>query len=295
VTSKRPPSGARPGVSLARLLLLAAVGGVVAGLILFKVRDEAPVDEFEVAEAVAAEAVPLGNASESVDPMAPDPQSLRGIPPYPGAAPRKMMSGAAVQQVPMAVSWFQTDDSPDAVLSFYEKAYAAKNMEYVSHRYSERIGYVAWLERIGGFDAGVAHGIMHMISASKEGSKTVVLLSASRPDMLMEAEPKLPEGIVLPEATEPPQVVQMAEGAGTREVVYARTLNQPPGDVVRFFDAQLKKAGWDVVEEAAGSDQRALVGKRGGSTVVVNAQADGVHSNLILTFSRQQQAPEAIR
>lgn len=275
--------------------MLAAVAGVVAGLLLFKVRDEAPVDELEVAEAVAAQAVPLGNASETADPMAPDPQSLRGIPPYPGAAPRKMMSNGAVQQVPMAVSWFQTDDSPDAVLTFYEKSYAAKNMEYVSHRYSERIGYVAWLERIGGFDAGVAHGIMHMISASKEGSKTVVLLSASRPDMLMEAEPKLPEGIVLPEATEPPQVVQMGEGAGTREVVYARTLNQPPGDVVRFFDAQLKKAGWDVVEEAAGSDQRAIVGKRGGSTVVVNAQADGVHSNLILTFSRQQQAPEAIR
>lgn len=280
---------------MARLLLLAAVAGIVGGVVLFKVRGDTSVDQFDEAEAAAAKITPLGNASESVDPMAPDPQSLRGLPPYPNAAPRKMMSGAAVQQVPMAVSWFQTEDSPDAVLSFYEKTFSAKNQEYVSHRYSERIGYVAWLERLGGMDAGIAHGIMHMVSASKEGSRTVVLLSASRPDMLMEAQPKLPEGIVLPEATEPPQVVQMAEGAGTREVVYARTLNQPPSDVVDFFDTQLKKSGWDVVEEAAGTDQRALVGKRGGTTVVVNAQADGVHSNLILTFSRQQPAPEAIR
>ncbi|MCC6334742.1 MAG: hypothetical protein IT380_12255 [Myxococcales bacterium] len=294
MSEKRQPAGARPGVSLARLLLLAAFAGVVAGLLLFKVRDDQPLDELEVAEAAAERAVPLGAPSESVDPMAPDPQSLRGIPPYPGAAPRKVMTQPTVQSVPMSVSWFQTQDSPDAVLSFYEKAFAAKSMLYTSHRYNHRLGYVAWLERLGGKDAGAAHGIMHMISASLEGSKTVVLLSASRPDLMMEARPKLPEGITLPEATEAPQVIQMGEGVGTREVVYARTLNKPPSEAVSFFDAQLKKGGWEVVEEATGGDQRALVGKRAGSTVVVNAQADGVHSNLILTFSRQP-APEAIR
>ncbi|MEW5740090.1 MAG: hypothetical protein AB1938_14250 [Myxococcota bacterium] len=288
------PARARPGVSLARLLLGAALAGALGGLLLYWGRGEEPLDEFEVAQAAAEKAFPLGDPVSTEDPMAPDPQSLRGIPPYPHAAPRKLISRPRVQSVPMSVSWFQTDDSPDAVLSFYERAFASSNTQYVSHRYNERLGYVAFLERLGGKDAGVAHGIMHMVTASKEGSKTVVLLSASRPDLLMEARPTLPEGIALPPATRSPQVIQMGEGPGTREVVYARTLNTPPADAVAFFDAQLKQAGWDVVDEATGSNRRSLVGKRGGTTVVVNAQADGVDSSLILTFSRQP-TPEAIR
>jgi hypothetical protein len=272
----------------------AALAGVLGGVVLFAVRGDAPLDEFEVAYAAAERATPLGAPQSSEDPMAPDPQSLRGIPPYPHAAPRKMMTKPKVQNVPMSVSWFQTDDSPDAVLSFYERAFASANVEYTSHRYNQRLGYVAWLERLGGMDAGVAHGILHMISASKEGSRTVVLLSASRPDLLMEAVPELPEGIILPPSTSSPQVIQMGEGAGTREVVYARTLNTPTADVVAYFDAQLKQAGWEVVDEAAGPNQRSLVGKRAGTTLVVNVQADGVDSSIILTFSRQP-TPEAIR
>lgn len=295
MTKRRPPSSAQPGVSTARLLLLAAALGVACGLLAFKVREAPPLDALEVAEAVAARATPLGAPSESADPMAPDPQSLRGLPPYPGAAPRKMMSQAAVQQVPMAVSWFQTDDSTDAVLSFYERAFAEQNQVYVSHRYNERLGYVAWLERLSGVDAGPAHGVMHMVSASKEGSRTVVLLSASRPDLMMEAQPTLPEGLVLPEGTEAPQVIQMGEGAGSREVVYARTLGQAPSEVVRFFDSQLRRTGWAIVEEAPGGEQQALVARRKGSTVVVSVQAEGVHSSLMLTVSSEQQSPEVVR
>jgi hypothetical protein len=294
VTAKRTPAEGRAGVSLGWLFLGAAVAGALGGVVLFFARGHEQVEELDVAESAAEQAVPLGSASVTEDPMAPDPQSLRGIPPYPHAAPRKLMNRPAVQGVPMSVSWFQTFDSPDAVLSFYERTFAENNVEYASHRYNDRLGYVAWLERLGGLDAGPAHGIMHMVTASKEGSKTVVLVSASRPDLVMEARPALPEGLQLPEGTESPQVIQMGEGMGTREVVYARTLNTPPADAVSFFQSQLKKAGWDVVDETSGQNQHAVVGKRGGSTVVVNVQPDGVDSNLILTFS-QQQAAEAIR
>ena len=294
MVTPRAASGQRPGTSLVRLLLLAALAGAVGGVVLFAVRPDAEIDQLALAEQAAARDTPLGEAASSEDPMAPDPQSLRGIPAYPNAYPRRLMNNPSVQGVRMSVSWFETLDSPDAVLSFYERQYAGQNREYVSHRYNERLGFVAFLERLGGVDAGLAHGIMHMVSASKEGQKTVVLLSASRPDMLMEAEPALPEGVKLPEATEAPQLVQMGEVMGSREVVLARTLNKSPSDVVEFFAAQLKQAGWQVMDEAAGPEQKSLVGKRGRTTLVVNASPDGVDSNLMLTFNRQQ-APEAIR
>jgi len=277
--------GVKKGWSFARLLVITAIVGVVGGSLLGSMgKDEDPI---VVAEREVARAMPRGVPLDTGDPMEPDPASLSGIPPYPGVYPRRLGRGTAGG--PMSIAWFSTQDSTEAVLRYYEKAFRADGRHPVSHRRGPDMGYVAWLDRHN--DGGLANGVLHMISVMKQYDQTIVLVSASRPDMLMNSMTQVPGGFSLPPNSSEPQVIEMGESAIASQVVYARANDQTPGDVVKFFAQQFKDRGFEVTVEKEVDGQAGVSGKKGPLNVVVAARSEGGNSSIVMTYDRQ---PEAV-
>jgi hypothetical protein len=219
--------------------------------------------------------------------MAPSPASMSGIPPYPGVYPRKLVGEGPVQGTPMAISWFSTQDSPGAVLEFYEKAFRAEGRRPFSHRRGPDMGYVAWVD--AHYDAGPGAGVVHMISAMKQFSQTMVLVSASRPDLAMNASPPIPEGLELPPGSSEPQIVAIGESMMASQVVYARAVNLGPGEVVSFFKTQFEAKGFTISEQSEAPNQAGITGTRAGTSVLVGVRAEGSHSSIVLSYDRKPQ------
>ncbi|MFT3709596.1 MAG: hypothetical protein QM817_18360 [Archangium sp.] len=270
------------GWSFARILLVTAVVGIVAGTLLGRFT-QPDIDPEAIAEEEIRRIMPRGDPITSADPMAPEPASLRGIPPYPGVYPRRMLR-SGVAGGPASISWFSTPDPASRVLDFYESAFAAEGRRPVAHRLSPDMGYVAWLEELP--DAGLGGGVLHMISAMKQFKQTYVLVSASRPDLALGVRPRLPEGLELPPASTTPQIVDMGESKFANQVIYTRTMNTTPGDVVSFFERQFKDRGFSVTDTSSSAGQASITGQRDGSTVVVVARLEGGHSSVVLTYER---------
>lgn len=282
VTEKKPVSR---GWSFGWLLLGTAVVGIVGGAILGGMGEDLAPEV--VAEREVAKMMPRPAPPEPGDPMAPSPASLSGIPPYPGVYPRRLIDKAELQATPVAISWFSTQDSTAAVLDFYEKAFRAEGRRPFSQRRGPDMGYVAWLDAHP--DAGPGAGVLHMVSAMKQFSQTMVLISASRPDLAMNANPQIPQGLELPPNSSEPQVVNIGESLVASQIVYARTLNLGPPEVVQFFRAQFEKKGFVVSEEAEAPNQAGITGTRAGISVVVGVRAEGSHSSIVLTYDRKPQ------
>lgn len=268
------------GLSFARVLLLAAVVGAVAGVLLANSRQDDRSPE-EIAEE-EVDKVMLAQAATDSTAMAPDPRSLDGIPPYPGAHPRKLTSIGTLPNTPMAISWFQTTDSADQVLKFYEKAFEKENRVAMVQRFSPTMGYAGWIE--DNPDGGV--GLLHMVSVSKQYSHTMVLLSASQPEAILNRQARLPGGLQLPPGSSSPQAVKMGEGAMASEVVYARVSNMSGAELVEFFTRQFKDRNFTITESTATAAQYSVTATKAGDSVVVAARNEGAYLSIVLTYSR---------
>jgi predicted enzyme related to lactoylglutathione lyase len=288
--AKQSKEGGR-GVSFGLILLITAVVGTVAGAVLGGVVGSGPSPEAmeEIAQKEIERVVPRGAPTNEVDPMAPDPASLSGIPPYPGVYPRRLAKYAMAQQGPMSISWFSTQDPWNGVLDFYEQAFRAEGRKTFTHRRGE-MGYVAWLD--AHYDAGLGAGVLHMVTAMRQFSQTVVLISASRPDLMMNSSAVLADGLQLPPNSSEPQSLTMGDSATASQVVYARALNLSPQQVVDHFAAQFKQGGFEVVEQSQTAGQSGITGKRGKLTVNVAARAEGTFSSMVLTYDRNTQPEE---
>jgi hypothetical protein len=260
VTGSSPRRTPGAGVGVLRLLAAAAVTGVVAGIVLERSRP--PPDALAQAEAVVDQVpAPIGAAGRRVpaDVMAPDPASLRGIPPYPGATPRRLL-GAAPERGLNAISWFGTEDSLERVLSHYEAEYSHAGIQFVTQRWGPRRGYVSWFERTGGADGGegtedTTQGVLHLVAASREGTQTMVFLAATVPDRIIPEAPTLPAGVRLPPGAET-QVLDMGELGQQRATVFARYEQLGKEAVAEQLIAVMKEGGWTLTERTDAPDGR---------------------------------------
>ena len=268
------------GWSFARALLLTAVIGAVAGVLLARSREDDRSPE-EVAEEEVNK-VMLGNPAMDSREMDPDPRSLAGIPVYPGAIPRKLTSIGTLPDAPMAVSWFQTVDPPNRVLAFYAAAFEKENRVAVAQQFSPTMGYIGWMEDAP--DGGA--GLLHMVSVTKQYSRTMVLLSGSRPEAILNHRAVVPGGLHLPPGASSPQAVKLGEGAMANDVVYSRVSNMTGAEFVSFFERQFKEQNFAVTESSATAAQFSVVGTRAGTTVVAAARNEGAHLSIVLTYSR---------
>lgn len=267
--------------SFGRIILLTAVVGAVGGVVLAgRQQDDRPPEEIAEEE---VNKVMLGNAASDSTAMEPDPRSLDGIPAYPGVWPRKLTSSGTIPDAPMAVSWFQTKDSPQSVLQFYAKAFERENRVAIMQQFSPTMGYVGWMEDAP--DGGA--GLLHMVSVSKQYSMTMVLLSASFPEAILDHQAVLPGGLKLPPNASSPQAVKMGEGPMANDVIYSRVTNMSGDQFVSYFQQQFKELGFEVTETKATAAQFSVVGAKAGTTIVVGARNEGSHLSIVLTYSRK--------
>lgn len=287
----------RRSVSVAGLLVVAAVLGVAMGAMLGsrpQGEDEAEA-MFAEAEAKAERLYPMGapmdvTPKNGVDPMAPDPRSLRGIPPYPGAQPRRLSDVSTVLGMPLLASWFSTRDFPEKVIEHYEYTYFDAGIPIVSHMFNQDMGYVAWLEEER-VDGGIAEGIVHMVSVIKNSprsTETMVFLSASRPQRLLDGKRHTPPGLALPADATPPQVVQMAMEGKTRSIVTTRRRGALK-DTVDGIVAQLQKDGWAVEDLMSSENGHSIVGRKAGVSQSVSATVNAGAGEVSLMYSLEQE------
>lgn len=274
----------RRGFSVGIILLASAALGIAAGVMLAVANLPGEAAQFEEDDAVStavAKVMPMGQALAQRDPMEPDPASLEGVPPYPQAAPRKLTSQSVVSGMPMNVAWFSTHDSAQQVLAFYEKAFVADDRAVVSHRYSDAIGYVGWVE--------ATHESLHMVSVVRQGDETVVLISRTDPQQFFDKPRQLPNGVLLPPGAEPPQIIELSELSLDRRTIYARAPNLEPAAAKAFFVRELPKLNWSVSEDDDG-----LVAKKENSTQVIGLAAQGEGTRILITLDARP-APELSR
>ena len=272
----------------------AVIGGVAGVVLAFAQR---PPEEFDAqAEALADQVIPTGRpVIKPEDPkapvddmMAPDPRSLRGIPPYPGASPRRMMSSRPGADQTMAISWFETGDSVDTVLSFYEQAFESSNMMFTSHRYSEKRGYVSWFEHESSADEKepvFGKGLMHMVSVSQEGGHTTVMVSATEPQKILENLTPLPAGVRVPPGATP-QVLNTSEFGQQRATILAE-YQMNAGALATALLGLWAETGWKVVDRADGplGSTFVVVLNQRQQTVVVDGR--GEQAQLFITLEER--------
>jgi hypothetical protein len=292
------PSQTR-SISVWKALGVAAVVGILAGLVLAETQRPPEFDERD-GEKLAEQVIPTGAPLvRPVDPkkpaedfMAPDPRSLRGIPPYPGAAPRRLVSSHPGAAQTMAISWFETGDSVDAVLSFYENAFNESQIMFTSHRYNQKRGYVSWFEHAlnpNGPLPAFGKGVLHMVSATREGERTQVLLSATEPQKILENVNPLPAGIRIPTGSTP-QVINLSEIGQQRATIIAE-YDFGADRLVEALEQVWKDDGWQVIErgETMGALQLTAAMNERHQTVVIEGR--GAKSQLVITVEERSPSP----
>lgn len=279
-----------PGVSVVRLLLSAALLGIVGGVVLSRARQP----EGEMLDGttdIVDQALPLTGATPGRlrDLTAPDPRSLRGIPAYPGAVPRKIVGsrpGASVN----AISWFATTDSVDRVLSFYEDYYTQVNVLHVTHRWAQKSGYVSWFEHRQPGDGGVPEfgaGVLHMVSAFRDGETTTVLVSATDPMAIAQALSPLPAGVSLPVGAKP-QVLNLGEAGQERYSVFATYSTLTREELAADLQKRMTAEGWAISERAVAPDGRVtLVGKLNSRVQIAVVDRTPTSSQVLITVEEK--------
>jgi hypothetical protein len=291
-----PQPRRQAGVSVFGVLAGAAVLGAATGLALAS-RAPNPDADLDTVERASAKALPGGApmSGQRPDIMDADPLSLRGLPAYPGAQPRRITSSAAHLGQVNAISWFSTQDSLDRVLSFYDETWVAQNRMHVSHRWPRR-GYVSWFEQRPNPDGGMAvfgDGVLHMVSAMDEGSQTIVLLSATEPQRLLEAMSPLPPGVRLPAAAGRPQVLHTGEVGEERVSIFAR-VPRPRDEVADEVVEGLRGEGWTVTERVAAPNGAVSITARQGSRLqLVGIDGAGRESQVLIALEPLPQGDSA--
>jgi len=287
----------RRGVSTGLLLLVAAAFGLLGGVVLAELRmvgEPLPADDDEP-EVIA---MPLGEPVAVKDYMQADPETLEGISPYPGATPRKLTSRSAVNGMPMKVSWFSTQDAPDDVLAFYQRAFVADDRLVVSHAFNDNIGYVAWVDRNDQPSAedgtSLPRGPLHMISVIGQSHQTLVLISRTEPSQFLEQPVVLPNGVVLPPSADAPQIIELSEFSLDRRTIYSLARELSLEQTKAFYERELRAGGWNIVDGAENDDRSSLTAKRGPATQVITLAPEATHTRILITLDARA-APEMSR
>jgi hypothetical protein len=239
-----------PGVSPFRLIGAAAVLGVVAGTALsfLHTRELDATRAREVPAAITG-AMPIGAPAPAPSPdmMAPDPRSLEGIPVYPNAAPRRMFSGDTRTNGVGSISWFETQDTVDDILKFFDDGFIKAHHSTVKGRPSPQRGFVGWFDRQHDSQGHVVfgEGTMHMVTVSDEGSRRMVFLSANEPMRILERRDALPGGVRFPLGAQP-HVLRVGEVEQEHASIFADYEKQDRDQVAEAFEKMARDDGWEI-------------------------------------------------
>jgi hypothetical protein len=267
------------GVSIAKVIAVAAGGGLLAGAAISFFSNRTKDEQLEEILERSSTGAPSTKRDNF---MKPDPKSLKGIPPYPNAAPRMMVRDPVVSGSKMAISWFETKDKPEDIQNFYVRAFADAGHLPVSDMFEDGTGYVGWMDNDG--DGGLADGTLHMLTLVPRKGLTTVLVSSSRPAEMDVDRTPLPEGMFLPPSASVPQVITTGENM-ERQRIFWRSPQEAP-ELRAFLEKRYEEMGWSFVNRKTESQELVVAqkegqavtisirkGERGGSEVVMSKEA----------------------
>lgn len=277
-------------ISVGRLLGGAALLGVIAGVAL-SARQQRVVDRG--LERILDDGDDLSPPHERAensrfgDVMQADPETLRAIPPYPGGNPRRLSSPPTFQNAEFGVAWFSTEDAVEEVLSFYDNAFRGLPTPVVSHRFSPNSGYSGFYE-MPSLDAGhvdVMAGKVHIVSAVRSGSQTLVFISNSEPSKFLEGAAIFYGDIDLPPNALRPQMIAVGEGPVKKKTIFSTVPTSNLDEVSRHFEAAFAKGGWKLGPWVS-NDDGSVAGQasRRGESSSVLLKMEGTDVSLLLTL-----------
>jgi hypothetical protein len=257
------------------------VSGLLTGYLLSQlssVPDESAL--LDLAEAQASRVTPTGEVAPAhIDLTTPHPLSLEGIPPYPNATPHALARLTHVMGIPLSASWFSTDDSVENVMAFYQKQFGSK--EHAGwHRDGDGIGYIAYREDQEFADGGV-DSVLRMVTVVPQARSTLVMVSNSQPQELLEATPAVPAEVALPEGAVSPRVVETSalEGGG---VTVSSSMNAELANVARSMRERLAAQGWSVDSRGAEGSSSLIATRNGARQVVWLEQREGAPTTIVV-------------
>lgn len=283
-------SASRP-ISLVKLLGVAAVAGISIGAALsWRQQREFERELADMERSAEAADFPLGvpPAPQQSLSQRPDPQLLKTIPAFPNAAPKDLFRGEMIAGSPMSVAWFETNETVDTVLEYYDEYYKLSGQAHKTHHYGPNSGYVAWFEETERLDAGVGEGLLHMVSAVRQGSSTVVLLSQTNPLATLAGATarELPEGVYLPEAARKPATLNMGEIFGGQLQIYSRVPSGELAGIGNDFVQHLKTSGWQVSEPELGESTWSISARKPGIEHTVALVSLPIAVDVVMTYRK---------
>ncbi|HYO57627.1 hypothetical protein [Archangium sp.] len=230
----------RPAVRAVALLFSMAVAGGLIGFGWERLTYEEPEDPLERVTPDDLRVQPARNSRSPWEETILQ-RALSHFPPYPrGSRPEVLAADYLGTEVPIAVVWFTTRDTPDQVLAHYNGTLLDAGLPSLGKRYSEHAGYVGYWSP--------ASEEVHLVSVLAQGGETLVFVSSGWMEPLLEGSPKVPEWIPLPtDAEDASALVFQLEGA-TQYTVSARVPEGTVVEVETFFREELGKRGWSVRE-----------------------------------------------
>lgn len=242
-------SAARPLVTPYRVIGLAAVAGLAGGYVLRKIDERQHLVEAEVAMNMDREQL-LPPSFPRPPPLPPPDgpsfniRAVEGVPAYPNALPADLLSQPPGVGSEMQLVWFETDDSPTEVLHFYHEKFAEKGLFALKFFYSDAAGYVGYLDPSGDITAPDGQKL-HLISAIKQGSRTVVFASSSFPKKLLTGGQLPPEVPVLP-GTSTAMRFDFDERSLAQSSWVATIEDKTVAEVIEWYEKSFKEKGWRV-------------------------------------------------
>lgn len=251
------------------------------------------VDDLELAQALSEAALPLGDDEGALDRMTADPALLDNIPAYPNreANPRRIATDGTMMAAPYSLAWFHTSDTPDAVQRYYERVIADAGVLWTSQKHGANLRSVGWMPRYLGdtaLDGGPVALPMYLVGITTQTGKTLVLMSKTYPEQMLQGADGLPEGVVLPPRASPPQVVTVTaeSGGAPRQTISAQVEEASLTEVDAFYRRHLERGGWKSDASQSTPERKVLSAQRQDArwSVVLRQEKSAVQ--VLMTYER---------
>jgi hypothetical protein len=133
---------------------------------------------------------------------------------------------------------------------------------------------------------------MHMVSVTREGQHTTVLISATEPQKILENLTPLPAGVKIPPGSTP-QVMNLSEVGQQRATVIA---NYGMGEdrLLEALQDIWKRDGWSVVDRSEGDNGTTLVVALNQRMQTVVVDGRGETAQLFIMVEERPSPPQGL-
>lgn len=166
-------------------------------------------------------------------------RALVHFPAYPKASRAELLAVDYLgPDVPIAVAWFSTTDTPEQVLSHYRQVLLDNGLPVLGERHGENGGWVGYWSP--------ATEEMRLVSVLAQGGETLGFVSAGQVAPLLKRASRVPPWIPLPPELSEPVTLSFALEGASHHVVSGQLPEAAPSAVGERYRALLVEKGWDV-------------------------------------------------